>query len=306
MNIGSIDLNLLVAFEALMDERNVTRAAERVGLSQPAMSNALARLRRTFDDPLFVRTPSGMDPTGFAVALAGPVRDALGRLRAVLEERPAFDARESKRTFRLVSNDYVEARVVPALARRLAADAPDVTLQLRRLETLFLPPPAAALGDGADLAIGFFPDTLSLEPSVRARLLWEEPNVCIASAAHPTISGRLTLRQYGAARHAAVFYKTQGPGVIDSLLAQKNLTRRLVCVAPHFSSVAEIVAGSDLVATVPEGLARAAAREHGLQLLPVPLAVPPLRVSMLWHERAEADPAHTWLREAVAACAAAP
>jgi DNA-binding transcriptional LysR family regulator len=296
MNLGSIDLNLLLVFEALMDERNVTRAARRVGLSQPATSNALARLRRTFDDPLLVRGPGGLSPTPRAVSLAGPIRDALARLRAAIEESPAFDAAAASRTFRLLANDYLEARLVPALVRRVGEEAPGVSLQVRRAEMLFVAPSAAVLAAEADLAVGFFPDPLSLETGIRAWELWQEPNVCIARTGHPAIRGSLSLREYASAGHAAIFYKTQGPGVVDTLLAQHGLVRRLVCVAPHFATVAEVVAGSDLVATVPEGLARRAAPVLGLQVLDLPLSLPPLHVSMLWHERHDADPAHGWLR----------
>lgn len=299
MNLGSIDLNLLLVFEALMDERNVTRAAKRVGLSQPAMSNALARLRRTLDDPLLVRSPSGMEPTPRAQSLAIPVRDALARLRVALEERPAFDPAASRRQFRLLANDYVEGRVVPALLARLGDEAPGVDVVVRRHESLFQEPTAQALADGADLAIGFFPDPLSLEASLRARLLWEEPNACIASARHPTIRGKISLKQYAAARHAAIFYKAQGAGVVDTLLAQKGLVRRLVYRAPHFSSVAEVVAGSSMIATVPEGLARRYAGALDLQVLALPIHLPPIRVSMLWHERMDFDPAHAWFRDLV-------
>jgi DNA-binding transcriptional LysR family regulator len=304
MNIRSFDLNLLLAFESLMIERNVTRAARRSGLSQPAMSNALARLRRTFDDPLLVRTPEGMRPTPVAQSLMAPVRAALDELRAALEERPAFDAVASRRTFHLLANDYAEIVLLAPMIRELHAKASGVTLRIDRPRSLFQPPAPSSLADSFDLAIGFFPEAPSLEASLRSELLWEERNVCIAREGHPSIRGRLTLRQYSAEHHVAVFYKSEGPGVIDSLLQQKGYTRRSVVLVPHFASVAFIVSASDLIATVPERLAFEFNKRLKLQVLPAPVAIPPFRLMMLWHERTHTDPAHTWLRNLIAGTAA--
>jgi DNA-binding transcriptional LysR family regulator len=295
MNLQTIDLNLLLVFEALMDERNVTRAAARVGLSQPAMSNALARLRRNFDDPLLMRTPDGMMPTPLAQSLIVPIRTALTQLRAALEEKPAFNAAESKRTFHVLANDYAEIMLIAPLLSDLSREADGVSLHVYRPRSIFQPPPAAALADSFDLAIGFFPDALALDVSVHSELLWEENNVCIARAKHRIIKGDVSLKQYAAARHVAVFYKSQGPGLIDSLLEQQGLSRRQTVLVPHFSSVPFIVAGSDLIATVPERLAYKFDKLK-LQVMPVPLAIPPFRLTMIWHERRDRDPAHVWLR----------
>ncbi|HET9531083.1 MAG TPA: LysR family transcriptional regulator, partial [Blastocatellia bacterium] len=283
---------------------NVTRAARRSGLSQPAMSNALARLRRTFDDPLLVRTPEGMRPTPVAQSLMAPVRAALDELRAALEERPAFDAAASRRTFHLLASDYAEIVLLAPMIRELHAKASGVTLRIDRPRSLFQPPAPSSLADSFDLAIGFFPEAPSLEASLRSELLWEESNVCIAREGHPSIRGRLTLRQYSSAHHVAVFYKSEGPGVIDSLLQQKGYTRRSVVLVPHFASVAFIVRASDLIATVPERLAFEFNKRLKLQVLPAPVAIPPFRLMMLWHERTHTDPAHTWLRNLIAGTAA--
>lgn len=296
MNLQAIDLNLLVAFEALMDERNVTRAARRVGLSQPAMSNALTRLRRTFGDPLLVRTPSGMTPTPAAQSLMEAVREALSQLRSALEDKPAFNPAASKRAFHVLTSDYAEIVLLAPLVGKLREQAAGVSLRIHRPPNVFQPPSRTALSDSFDLAIGFFPDALSLDASVRSEVLFEEDNVCIAAADHPSIKSRITIRQYAAARHAAVFYKSEGPGVIDTLLAQKALTRQLAVLAPHFASVPFIVAESDLIATVPRRLAMRFRKELKLQVLPVPFTLPPFRLAMLWHERVDSDPAHAWLR----------
>jgi len=299
MNLQSFDLNLLLAFEALMIERNVTRAAKRIGLSQPAMSNALSRLRRTFDDPLLVRTPEGMAPTANAHSLIVPIRAALAQLRAALEEKPSFDPAASKRTFHLSTSDHVEIVLIAPLVAKLLAKANRVSLRLARPRSLFQPPTPQALADSLDLAIGFFPDVMALDASIHSEVLWEERSVVLARKNHPRIKDRLTLRQFAAEDHSAVFYKTEGQGFIDTLLEQKGLARRAAVIVPHFASIPFVVAESDLIATVPELTAARFAKHLKLQVLPVPIAIPPFRMTMLWHERMEADLAHTWLRELI-------
>src|SRR6185503_9144004 len=296
MNLQSFDLNLLLAFEALMIERHVTRAARRIGLSQPAMSNALSRLRRTFDDPLLVRTPEGMSPTAAAHSLIVPVRAALAQLRAALEAKPAFDPTASKRTFHLSTSDHVEMTLIAPLATKLLSQATRVSLRLSRPRYLFQPPAAQSLADSIDLAIGFFPDVTALDASIHSEVLWEERSVALARKAHPRIRGKLSLRQFATEDHAAVFYKTEGQGFIDTLLEQKGLTRRAAVIVPHFASIPFVVAASDLIATVPARTADLFAEQLKLQVLPVPLTIPPFRMTMLWHERMETDLAHSWLR----------
>ncbi len=303
MNIKAFDLNLLLAFESLMIERNVTRAATRSGLSQPAMSNALARLRRTFNDPLLVRTAEGMKPTAVAQSLISPVREALEGLRGALEEKPIFDASASRRTFQLLANDYAEIVLLAPMIKGLHENAGGVMLKIDRPRSLFQQPSPSSLAGTFDLALGFFPDALSLEASLRSEILWEESNVCIARANHPAIKGKLSLRQYSLAGHVAVFYKSDGLGLIDILLQQKGYSRRSVVFVPHFGTVAFMVSASDLIATVPERLALTFKKELKLQVLTAPIAIPPFRLVMLWHERNHGDPAHAWLRNLISATA---
>jgi DNA-binding transcriptional LysR family regulator len=260
------------------------------------MSNALTRLRRTFDDPLLIRTPGAMTPTHAAQALIEPVRNALGQLRIALEKKPAFDPAASKRAFHVLTNDYAEIILLARLVGTIRKQAASVSIRVHRPPNVFQPPSRTALSDSYDLAIGFFPDALSLDASVRSDLLFEEENVCIASATHPAIRGKISLRQFASEGHVAVFYKSEGPGVIDTILSQKGLTRKLAVLAPHFASVPFIVAESNLIATVPKRLAIKLRGTLKLQLLPLPIALPALRLSMLWHERMDADPAHAWLR----------
>ncbi len=300
MNLASLDLNLLLAFEALAEERSVTRAAKRVGLSQPAMSNALARLRAALGDPLFVRAARGIQPTPRAQQLAGPVRAALAQLRAALDQKPAFDPASSSRSFTIATTDYGEFLLMGPLARLVSAEAAGVTLVVRRLERIFVPPEQELQAGALDAAIGFFPDSTALRPDTYARALAEERNVCIARRGHPRIRQRLTLEQYAAAGHAGIFYASEGPGLVDNLLAARNLRRRLVVQAPHFVTVPYIVAASDLVATLPERLALAFRRHLPLSVFNLPLPLPTFTLRLVWHQRTHDDPAHQWLRDALA------
>lgn len=305
MNLQTIDLNLLLVFEALMSERNVTRAAKRLGLSQPALSNALTRLRRTFDDPLFLRTPSGMTPTALAQSLSDPVSAALAQLRAALEEKREFDPAASDRVFHVLANDYAEILLLPKLVQTLQQSASRIRLRFHRPRNLFEPPSVSALKDSLDLALGFYADALTLDASIRSEKLWEERNVCLARQGHAAVRGKITLRQYAEAGHVAVFYKDEGAGVIDSLLAQKGYARNTVLQVPHFASVPFALAGNDLIATVPERLAQTFQKQLRLQVLPVPLNLPPFRLALLWHERFHNDLAHQWLRNLILEQAAA-
>ena len=296
MNLEAIDLNLLVVFEALMEERNVTRAAKRIGLSQSAMSNALARLRRTLDDQLLVRTATGMAPTRKAQALILPVRESLARLRSALMDQPAFDAAGSQRAFQVLMSDYSEVTLLPPVLARLVREAPEVSLRVTRSSSLFDPPAAEELSNAFDLAVGFYPDAPALDTSLRSEVLWEDKNVCIVSSRHRVIRNTLTLRQYGAAAHVAVFYKPEGPGLVDALLAQHGLKRRQAVLVPHFISAAYMVAESELIATIPERLALQLKAQLKLRVLTPPIAIPPFRLTALWHERRHTDLGHIWLR----------
>ena len=302
MNITSVNLNLLVVLEALIEERSVSRAATRVGLSQPALSNALGRLRVTFSDPLFTRTSRGMTPTPRALELAGPVRSGLTQLRNALAERPRFDPAISTRSFHLAMTDYAELLLLGPLLRRIQRTAPEVQILVRRLERIFLPPEAQLRSGAFDAAIGFFPEANALDPGTYSRDLFVEENVCMARKGHPLLRKRFTLRQFAAASHVAVFYRADSRGLIDNILAGHGLRRRLQAATPHFLTVPHIVAESDLIAVVPAGLAARFRKKLPLDVRKSPLRLPPFHMRLLWHEHAANDPAHAWLRAEILAC----
>lgn len=295
MNIASVNLNLLVVFEAMLEERSVSRAARRAGLSQPAMSNALRRLRQLFNDRLFIRTAAGMTPTRKALALAGPVRSGLAQLRAVLSEPMSFDPKASSRTFYLGMTDYAEFLLLPVLLRRLQSVAPNVQIVVRRLRGVFIPPEAELRSGSLDAAVGFFPETTSIDPAIRSDEMFSESNVGIARRGNPH-ARPMTLKRFAALEHAAVFYGSEGRGLIDDLLTEHGLRRRLRVASPHFLSVPFIVAAGDLVAVVPEGLAQYFRNSLRLDVFKVPLPLEPLHMRLLWHERAEGDSANRWFR----------
>jgi DNA-binding transcriptional LysR family regulator len=299
MNIAAIDLNLLVAFEALWEERHLSRAAVRVGLSQPAMSNALRRLRELFDDPLFVRGSRGMTPTARATQLAEPVRAGLGQIRLAVADRAVFDASTTVRTFRVAMNDYAELRMAGRLMSALQRDAPGVQMELRRSEKLFIVPEEELRTGTLDAAIGFFPDAGSLEGLIRVKELFSEENVLIARRGHPLLRSPITVATFAAAGQAAIFYKSEPRGLIDRVLAAEGLQRHLMLKTPHFLSVPQVVAESDLIACVPEGLAQSFAKQLNLVVRRLPFAMPRFCMRMAWHPRTDEDPAQVWMRGAL-------
>ena len=290
MNISAVDLNLLVTFEALLEERSVTRAAARVGLSQPAMSSALGRLRSLFDDALFVRAGRGLEPTPRALELAGPVRAGLDQLRRAFEGGAVFSPSTSTRTFRLAMTDYAEWLLLAPLMKRLHMG---VRIHVRRLDRLFQPPDAELRSGAIDLAIGFFGDARTMQEGSIAETLLEEENVVISSRLR---KGTMTLDAFTAARHAAIIYRPEPWGLVDQELAALGRRRNLVLSVPHFQTVLETVAASDLLACVPRRLAQHYRGLLGLRVAPVPFSMPPFHTRMVWHRHAADDPALQWLQ----------
>lgn len=298
MNLSSVNLNLLVALEALLVERHVTRAARRVGVTQSAMSNALKQLRELFDDPLFVRHARGITPTARALAIEPGVREGLARLRSTLEE-PSFAPKTAERTFVIATSDYVELVLLAPLLRRLGKIAPRVRLELRswgRHEV----PDALARGE-ADLAIGYFD---AIPASHEHARIFEEHFVCLVRRDHPVIRAKLSLETWISVPHIVVSERG-GPTSIDRALAKKGKQRTVGARVSHFLLVPALVSATDLVAAVDSRVAATFARPLGLRVLPLPISLPNSRVGMVWHERAKTDPGHAWLRETIAAVAKA-
>ena len=291
MNVRDVDLNLLRVFDAVLRERGVTPAAAGLGLTQPAVSNALARLRGLFGDPLFVRTPGGMDATPFARELAEPVRQALALIDAALAHGPGFDPGSTTRAFRFYMSDLGQIEFLPPLIERVQRAAPGVRLEAVALEVDDI---ADALATGAlDLAVGFLP---GLGPPVRRRALFRDPYLCLMRADHPIKA--LTRRRFQEASHALVTYKG-GHRVVEEALERAGLARRIALRLPHFTVVPMVLERTDLLCTLPARVARVFERRGGLKSLAPPVPIPPADVAVHWHERFEADPGNRWLRERV-------
>lgn len=293
MKLVNLDLNLLLAFKVLAEERHVSRAGQRIGLSQPAMSNALARLRAIFDDELLVRAPKGMQLTAKAMALAGPVGAALAQLEDALEGGRTFEPGVARRSFSIAMADYTALVLLPALKRRLANAAPNIDLIVCnsvRAQGIDI----VERGE-ADLAIGHLPVPPPHMPSVR---LFRERLVCMARADHPALRKRLTIKAYAALRHVQV-RTANDPLLIDGILERLGARRRVELVVPHHLVIPLLVARTDLVATEPERLATSFADVLPLAIRSPPFASPTIDISMVWHSRLDRDPAHRWLRDQI-------
>jgi len=291
LHIAGIDLNLLVVLDALLTDRNVTRAAKRVGLSQSATSHALSRLRTLFDDPLLVRGLGGMVPTPRAELLHGPVRDALAQLATAIGHSPRFDPKVSRRSFTVATVDYGAFVLAPKLLDLVSREAPHVDLRITNSSGL----------DGIDRGhfdVALAPTSSDNDPTnVRRQIMFEEHFVCVLRAGHRFAKSKLTVDRFCAVGHVLV---TPGgmPGraPVDEALAALGRARRVVMTVPHFVVAPYLVAGTDYLLTLPSRVASPLASRYGLVMRPPPLPVPGFKFAMFWHSRLDADPAATWFR----------
>lgn len=296
MRLAGVDLNLLTALDALLEDRHVTRAARRVGVSQPAMSHSLRRLRELLGDPLLVRTARGMEATPRAGELRPAVRAALEAAAVVLQAAPAFDPR-AERTFTVATADQPALQLLPPLIARIAERAPGVAIQLR---TVPIDITTALAEGGLDLVIGVFGDAPA---QTRTELLWADGFLSVVRRGGPDTRGPFTLARFLARPHLLVAPGGRPGSVVDDLLAQRGLARRVAVTVPHFLLAPALVAASALVWTAPATFARTVARRYPLAVRPPPLAIPAFAIAMRWHVRVDRDPGLAWLREQLRAVA---
>jgi DNA-binding transcriptional LysR family regulator len=295
MELIDLDLNQLVVFDRLMAERRVSRVAEQLGRTQPAVSNALARLRRHFGDELFLRTPAGMVPTPRAEQLAGPVGQALAMLHAGLNQRTTFDAATERRSMTIGMTDIGEIVFLPALVQRLAREAPGITLSTVRNTAVNLRDDMAS--GKVDMAIGLLPQ---LKAGFFQRRLFRQRYVCLFRADHALgARRRLSLQDFRSAEHLVVVAAGTGHGRVDELIRRAGIDRTVRLTVPHFVGVGHILQGTDLVATVTEKLAERLAGPFGLAYRPHPVKLPEAAINAFWHAKAHRSPAHQWLRRVV-------
>lgn len=294
MNYERIDLNLLVVFEAVMTELSVTRAAEQLCMTQPAVSNALKRLRRILNDELFIKVPSGVSPTPKAVEIWLPLRDALAQIRQTLQQL-SFEPAKSALTFTFVVTDYIATSTVsfilPLMLRRLEQSAPNINL---RFFTSTNTNASALLERGeADMAIGVFPN-----PGTRFRIctLLTEQYECVMRSGHPLTSGKITLKKFIQAKHLLVSLTGEPIDFVDRLLEEKGLKRRIALRIAQFALAPVCIVNSDLIGTLASRIVCNSGLKDKLHVAPLPIEVEPKPIRVMWHERNQQNPAHAWLR----------
>jgi len=291
INLKDLDLNLLVVFDQLLVERRVSKVADNLGLSQPAVSNALSRLRKMTDDPLFLRTTRGMEPTPFAQQLAEPIALALGMIHSAVNQRISFEPSTSKRAFTVGMTDVGEIYFLPALMDELAKVAPGVRMRTVRTTAANLKDEMEA--GRIDLAIGLLPQ---LEAGFFQRRLFKQRYVCMFRKGHRLDKRKVTLAEFCSAKHVVVVSEGTGHGKVDELMERSGVVRDVVLTVPHFVAVGQLLHHSDIVATVPERLAQALAGPFDLVYVSHPVTLPEIAINVFWHAKYHKDPANEWLR----------
>jgi DNA-binding transcriptional LysR family regulator len=294
VELQDIDLNLLVLFNQLLVERRVSKVAENLGLSQPAVSNSLARLRKLLGDELFLRTPGGMEPTPYAEQLAESVTYALGMIHSALNERSTFDPASSARAFTVGMTDIGEIYFLPTLLKLLREKAPGVSFSTVRNTTANLKDELEA--GKVDLAVGLLPQ---LKGGFFQRKLFRQRYVCLFREGHRLDKKRISLEEFVAAEHLVVISAGTGHGKVDELLKRSGIERDVRLTVPHFVSVGHILQATDLVATVPERLAQQLVKPFGLTFVAHPAKLPEVAINVFWHAKFHKAPANQWLRSLV-------
>jgi len=290
-NIRQADLNLLIALDVLLEERNVTRAADRLGLTQSAASRMLGRLRATLDDPLFVRTSRGLTPTQRALDIAGPLREYLAGLEKLLLERDDFDPATARRRFRIAAIDYVQAVLLAPLVAELQIQAPHIAFEIRQPST-----ESERDLDAGVLDLLLMPQQRS-GPGVVWTPLYHDTYTCLVWNRHKV--DRLTLTRFAAMEHVLVAPRERAGGIVDAVLEKIGLARRVAVQASSFLIVPYLLTGTTRIATVPQRMAVELARMHPLRILKPPVAIPGFTMCQGWHEIHRNDPGHRWLRDAL-------
>ncbi len=297
-DLQHLDLNLLRVFDAVARERHVTRAAEKLNLSQPAVSNALARLRTALGDELFLRRPGGVEPTALAATLAGPVGEVLDRLRETLAVHAPFDPAITDRVFTLALSEYAESVLAPPLLEVMAREAPHALLAIRHADRTN----AMDLLDAgeAEMAAAVLPEPPALYTRVR---LLPEAFLTLMRKDHPLAEGPMTLERFASFPHLLHSPNGSRDGALDGPMTEAGHPRRLGAVVAHLGAVPEILARTDMIMTLSARLAGRMSETYALALRPCPVEIRHTRLSLIFHRRFEADAGHAWLRRTLLAVA---
>lgn len=294
-DLSAINLNLLVALGALLEEANVTRAAARLGVTQSAMSHSLRELRELLGDQLLVRGPRGMLRTPRAEALRGPLRRGLSELERVVAGQVGWSPARDARVFRVAAGDLVSVQLLPSLLERIGREAPRVDLDVRAAD---LPRSVAQLESGElDVLVALEVDA----PGLRRRALLHDRFACLVRAGHPHVADGLDLDLYCRLPHVLIAPRGESGSFVDTALAGLGRARRVALRVPYFLVAPLVVARSDMILTAPASLARELAAHYPLVVLPVPFDLPGFTLHLVWHERFDDDPGHRWLRDAMIA-----
>jgi len=289
MQLQQMDMNLFLVLEAIYNARNLTRAAEQLHITQPAVSNALARLRRTLDDPLFTRTPSGMAPTPLTESIMPRVQQALQLLGTSLAEQRQFDPASETRTLRLSMNDMAETLMLPRLLERLEQQAPGIAV-----ESYYVPRDQLAKELAANTVDFGLDIPMPTAPQIHQQRLLNDRYQCMVRAEHPLANrASLTLEQYLRLEHIHVSSRRSGPGLVDIALNKLGRRRRIKLRVQHYRVAPLVVMRTDLALTVPTSLAN----QYPVRLFELPLQIPQMDWHLLWHRNQEDDPANRWLRD---------
>ncbi len=299
MSFLTLDLNLLRVFDAVMTEQNLTRAASRLAMTQPAVSNAVKRLRDALGDELLIRTAHGVKPTARAESLWPAVRRALADLEEAVAPR-SFELAKAHVTFRMAMADATAGLLLPPLVRVIEKDAPGIDIRMVPLTTRE-PRPLLLRGD-IDLAIGFFPGVVAqlqgaTETPIRHERLYAGQYVCVMRKEHPLADKELSLDAYCQANHLLVSFSGRARGLVDDALLSLNKERRILLTVNQFFTAGKVVANSDLIMVLPRHLIEATGMTNALVAKELPFAMPEVHIDMLWHERDARSPGHQWLRE---------
>ncbi len=295
VELNDVDLNLLLVFNELLIERRVARVADKLGLTQPSVSNALSRLRKTLDDELFIRTSNGMEPTRYASQLAEPISSALSTIRNSLNQQAAFAPATSTRKFTISAADVGEVYFLPALMDKLAQVAPGVSLNTVPNTTVNL---REAMEAGQiDLAIGLLPQ---LKAGFFQRSLLHQDYVCMFREGHPLHGKKLSLKQFCEADHVVVSAPGTGHSKMDEMIERKGIRRNIRLTVPHFVAVGHILSTTNLLATVPERYAMACRVPFKLAYVKHPVVLPRIGINIFWHAKVHKEPGNQWLRNLIA------
>ncbi len=294
MELKDIDLNLLLVFRELLMERSVSGAADQLGLSQPAVSHALKRLRQLTGDDLFIRTPKGMMPTPYAGAMAEPVNQALELLYTTLNQQSEFRPDESRRKFIIGMSDLGEIEFLPRLIAALNEIAPDITISTVRDDRGNL---REAMEAGqVDLAIGLLPQLIT---GFHQQRLFLQRYVCLFRKGHALDKGTMTQREFFTAEHVRVISEGTGHDRADEIIESGTAKRRIRLLVPHFVAIGHIVQTSEMIATVPELYALRYEKPLNLSYAAHPIDLPKVEINLFWHARYHRDPGNQWLRQLI-------